>query len=96
MSREVNESSGDFPREIDLYNRIVGQLERSGGDSVALLWKGYLAGLFEWGLIDFDVYSRLVDVIPAVGDKDLAELFADDSISSEELQEIERRGADRK
>jgi hypothetical protein len=38
-----------YPTEEDLRNRITRQLDwHDSSDTVALLWRGYLAGLIEW------------------------------------------------
>jgi hypothetical protein len=59
----------------DLEDRIKDQLKFSeNSKTVALLWTGYLMGLFEWGLISPELYGELDSLIPSVGRKELYEL----------------------
>lgn len=79
-----------YPTEDELHNRITNQLTwRNSSDAVALIWRGYLAGLLEWGLIEVGVYDSLSKLLPEIGNKELYELFSDESISREKEQEIE-------
>ena len=79
-----------YPTEEELRDRITRQLEwRDKSDTVALIWHGYLSGLMEWGLIEIDVYNRLSDLLPIVGDKEIAELFAGEPLTTEQEKEIE-------
>ncbi len=77
------------PTEEELANRIVRQLSWRNTETVALIWRGYLAGLLEWGLIEVSTYGRLSKLLPKVGGKALYELFADEPISPEQEAEID-------
>lgn len=79
-----------YPTEEELRDRITRQLEwRGKSDTVALIWHGYLSGLVEWGLLEFNTYERLTDLLPMVGDKEIAELFAGERLTIEQEKEIE-------
>ena len=79
-----------YPTEEELRDRITRQLQwRDKSDTVALIWHGYLSGLMEWGLIEIDVYNRLSDLLPLVGDKEIAELFAGEPLTTEQEKEID-------
>lgn len=79
-----------YPTEEELRDRITRQLEwRGKSDTVALIWHGYLAGLVEWGLLEFNTYVRLTELLPIVGSKEKSELFADEPLTTEEEKEIE-------
>ncbi|PFH10125.1 hypothetical protein BCF11_2536 [Collimonas sp. PA-H2] len=79
-----------YPTEEELCNRITRQLSwHREKDTVVLIWRGYLAGLLEWGVIEFHVYERLVKLLPQVGNKELSELFADEPLSAEQEREID-------
>lgn len=79
-----------YPTEEELRNRISRQLEwRGSSDVVALIWRGYLAALSEWGVIDVPVYGRLSALLPDVGAKEFHELFLDERISPEREQELD-------
>jgi len=78
-----------YPTEEELRNRITRHLSWRGTDTVALLWRGYLASLSEWGLIEPHVYDRLRALLPKIGVKELDELFGDEPISSEREAEID-------
>lgn len=66
----------EFPTEDELRDRITRQVAwRGPTDTVVLLWRGYLAGIFEWGLIDLAVFGRLTALLPPKGNKELDELF---------------------
>lgn len=54
-----------------------------------MLWLGYLSGLLEWGVIDIDVYGRLKNLLPLVGEKEVHEMFADEPLSAEDAKKIE-------
>lgn len=77
------------PTEEELANRIQRQLSWRNTEAVALIWRGYLAGLLEWGLIEVSTYDRLRKLLPKVGSKALVELFADEPISPEQEAEID-------
>jgi hypothetical protein len=79
-----------YPTEQELKQRI----ERQGswrGESreFAIIWRGYLSGLYEWGLIELDVYERLIALLPKVGVKEQVELFADEPLSPEQEREVD-------
>ena len=61
-------TSEDFDTvEITLRNRLTSDLDYFGYDfpeDRVVLWKGYLTGLREWGLISLDIYTRLVSLLP--------------------------------
>lgn len=79
-----------YPTEEELRDRIESQLGRRGPtDAVALIWRGYLSGLLEWGLIEVDMFDRLCKLIPKVGHKELFEMCTGESLSPELEREIE-------
>ncbi|MEN2674641.1 hypothetical protein [Herbaspirillum huttiense] len=79
-----------YPEEEELRRRILNQLSwHASSDVVGVFWLGYLAGLLEWGVIDIDVYGRLKNLLPLVGDKEVHEMFSDEPLSSEDAREIE-------
>jgi len=79
-----------YPTKEELRNRIMNQLSwRGRTDTVGLLWHGYLSSLLEWGLIEFEVYDELCDLLPTVGTKEKNELFADEPLSAEEERAME-------
>jgi hypothetical protein len=78
------------PTEEELRNRIARQLEwRGPSEVVALIWRGYLAGLLEWGVIEIDIYDRITALLPRVGSKELDELFSDEPITVERENELD-------
>jgi hypothetical protein len=84
------------PTIEELANRIARQLEAGGNTSaVVMIWKGYLAGLYEWGAIDLASYSQLEDTLPAGGDVEITELFLGQPISPEMRAEVESVAAKR-
>jgi hypothetical protein len=79
------------PSEEELRGRILRQMEwRGGAREVALIWRGYLAALFEWGAIELAPYERLSKLLPDEGASELFELFGDEKNTSEQEAEIER------
>ena len=79
-----------YPTEEELRDRITRQLQwRDKSDPVALIWHGYLSGLVEWGLLEFNIYDRLTELLPIVGSKELSELFGGEPLTTEEEKEIE-------
>jgi len=79
-----------YPSEEDLRTRISNQLTwRGPTDTVALLWHGYLSALLEWGVIEVHIYDRLSALLPAVGNKELHEIFLDEQLSADQEQEID-------
>lgn len=59
-----------YPTEEELRNRITRQLEwRGSSDAVALIWRGYLAALSAWGVIEVHVFDRLSALLPDIGCK---------------------------
>lgn len=78
------------PTEEELRNRITNQLSwRGPNDAVALLWHGYLSGLQEWGVIEIDVCERLRELLPRVGNREIAEQFLDEKLTAEQEREME-------
>lgn len=79
-----------YPTEEELRNRITRHLRwRGASDTVVLIWRGYLAGLVEWGLIEVHVYDRLKTLLPQIGSKELDELLAGEPLSLEREKEID-------
>jgi hypothetical protein len=86
-----------YPTEEELRNRITRQLSwRDPTDTVALLWRGYLTSLLEWGLIEVHVYDDLRALLPKVGIKELNEICLDEPISPEREAEIDEYLAQKK
>ncbi|QDQ86085.1 hypothetical protein FNZ07_28530 [Paraburkholderia megapolitana] len=80
-----------YPTEEELRKRISRQLSwHSPPDAVALIWRGYLAALLEWAIIENEVYERLEMLLPKVGVKEQVELFADELLSAERESEIDK------
>lgn len=64
------------PTKKEMLSRISIHLKRRrDSDTVALLWKGYLAALMEWGFFTPDEYHDLNDQLGEVGSKELREVF---------------------
>ena len=79
-----------YPTEDELRQRIERQVSwRGATDNVSLIWRGYLAALIEWGLVDPAVHGRLVKLLPAVGVKELDEVFSGERITPEREREID-------
>jgi len=79
-----------YPTEEELRDRITRQLGwRGPTDTVALLWRGYLIALREWGLLEVHVGDRLLSLLPVVGSKEIYELSLDEPISPESEAEID-------
>ncbi|WP_198342917.1 hypothetical protein [Burkholderia ubonensis] len=85
--------------ELELRERIERQISRRGTtDAVVLIWHGYLTGLFEWGVIELDVFERLSALLPTIGRVELVELSLEESITHElkrEIDEAERASKER-
>ncbi|MGJ7615633.1 MULTISPECIES: hypothetical protein [unclassified Variovorax] len=78
-----------YPTREELENRIVRQLNwHEESDEVALLWRGYLSGLLEWGVIEVSIYDALIKLLPAIGVVELHELFADEPITPDQNREL--------
>lgn len=78
-----------YPTEHELRERIERQIARRGAtDAVALIWHGYLTSLFEWGLIELDVFDRLSALLPVIGRLELVELSMDEQATPELEKEI--------
>lgn len=57
--------------ERELENRINADLRHFNGDlpeRYAVAWNGYLAGLYEWGVIER--YNHLLNLLPPLGKPD--------------------------
>ena len=51
-------------------------------ESYIIAWKGYLAGAFEWGELDFPDYQELDCLLPKlIGNKPVGDLFIFDGVS---------------
>ncbi len=54
---------------IEMENRIKADVKYFNSalpERYALAWHGYLAGIFEWGLIDIPLYDRLLNLLPEI------------------------------
>ncbi len=64
------------PTREELFSRITEHLKyRQGSLSCKLLWKGYLAALIEWGLLNPDDHFELNQMIGGEGADELREIF---------------------
>jgi len=80
------------PTEQELADRVAKQLAWSSDKATVIhVWQGYLAGLYEWGQIDLDVYSRLSSALPKGADKEIAELFMGQPLSAEQEAQLAAR-----
>lgn len=64
---------GTDSKRVELAYRIRADIDAYAGvlpERHALAWHGYLAGVLEWGVIDFPTYSMLVDLLPRIGEPD--------------------------
>jgi hypothetical protein len=79
-----------YPTEEELHDRICRHLVwQNSSEAVALIWRGYLTALSEWGVIDVSVCTRLCGLLPDIGYKELHELCLDEPISQQRAQELE-------
>lgn len=80
----------ELPTEAELKKRIsMHQSWARDKYAAALIWKGYVAGLFEWGLIDVDAYYRLDDLLGVGGEVELSEVFGGEPLNDEQRKEVE-------
>jgi hypothetical protein len=55
----------------NLEYRIKEQLESFGNnlpERYAIAWRGYLGGLFEWGMMEYPEYRMLLDLLPKINE----------------------------
>jgi hypothetical protein len=55
----------------ELEQRIEADIAHFGGVlpvPYAIAWRGYLAGLLEWGVLDVAAYDGVLELLPAVSD----------------------------
>lgn len=64
----------------ELASRIRADLKHFDGElpeRYAIAWRGYLAGLYEWNVIEFGYYRSLTDLLPVIEEPSpIAEIFA--------------------
>ena len=64
---------------VELKNRIERDIKFFKGnlpERYALAWHGYVAGLYEWDVIDLESYGQLVDILPKTSSPDpIVEIF---------------------
>ncbi len=79
------------------FTKRIARHYRSAQDKklVIAIWKGYLAGIYEWGIIDLALYTRLDGTLPAGGDVEIFELFTGEPVSDEARSDIESHAAQR-
>ena len=56
---------------LELKKRIEADIAHFGGAlpaAYAIAWRGYLAGLLEWGVLDVASYDRVLVLLPEVSD----------------------------
>lgn len=73
--------SGMTKEEIanELESRISADIKHFSGDlpeKYAIAWQGYIAGLYEWKILELGYYRRLSKILPSVGEPNvIAEIF---------------------
>ncbi len=64
----------------ELASRIKADIKHYGGllpERYTIAWRGYLAGLYEWNVIEFGYYRTLTDLLPEIEEPSpIAEIFA--------------------
>ncbi|MFA5951345.1 MAG: hypothetical protein WC807_13780 [Hyphomicrobium sp.] len=65
----------NLPKKDEFIFRIKEHLQHRDSDVVRLLWKGYLAALLEWGLLEVNDYDELKVLFSDVGKEELREIF---------------------
>jgi len=63
----------DVPTLDELSRRIKADIDHFGGllpERYAIAWRGYLAGLSEWGVISTADHNELWKMLPEIGDPD--------------------------
>ena len=64
------------PTLQELERRLKEHLSiKQGNEKVVMIWRGYLAGLLEFGTINIDVYDKVTDLLPELGFQELEELL---------------------
>jgi hypothetical protein len=72
----MTNSTIDLPDE--LRHRISMDLAHFQGElpePYSIAWRGYLAALLEWGLLDIAPYNKLLALLPAVLNDPAAEIL---------------------
>lgn len=64
-----------LPTKAELQARITDHIRHRANDTVHLLWKGYLAALMEWGLLQPDDYHDLNELLDEIGEEERREIF---------------------
>jgi hypothetical protein len=65
-----------MPKKSELRDRIIKHLAyRNNSEQAQLLWKGYLAGLMEWGLLSDVDYHELDNMIGDAAEEVRVEIF---------------------
>ncbi|ARN82180.1 hypothetical protein DSM21852_15660 [Methylocystis bryophila] len=86
----VNKKIVCLPTEEELSNRLLRHLQwRQGSIEVVLLWKGYLAALLEWSLIEVQTYDRLIAHLPKIALTESQELFLGGPFTPESEKETD-------
>lgn len=64
----------------ELASRIKADIKHFNGllpERYSLAWRGYLAGLYEWNIIQFGYYRSLTDLLPKIDEPSpIADIFA--------------------
>ena len=64
----------------ELEKRIRADFKHFGGEMperYVIAWEGYLAGLYEWGVLEGEDYFPLTNLFPSIGQPDpIADIFA--------------------
>ena len=69
----VNDPANSERVRKNLRHRIQQQINYFGGvlpERHAIAWAGFLAGIFEGGVLDFRHYNELVDMLPKIAAPD--------------------------
>ena len=62
-------------RELTSRGRPYVTVRGNWEERFAIAWRGYLAGLLEWGVIDPPAYTALTALVPAVDDDPAADIL---------------------
>jgi hypothetical protein len=71
----MNDGISSFERLTKLVREDIRHYGNPLPERVALVWYGYIGGLFDWDIIQLGEYNALIGLLPPIEDNPIGRIF---------------------